>query len=133
MDHDLERAAVRRKIGLSEIVLAEVREERVGYLRLEYLWSKIPYIGLIRVQEAFRRKGVGHAIIDFLDEFLREKGYKVLMSSSQVNEPSAQEWHRAVGFEECGIIAGLNENGIGEVFFRKPLGNQVKPRQPVML
>ncbi len=105
MDRDIGRGAVRRKIGLSEIVLSEVRDERVGYLRLEYLWSKIPYVGLIRVQEEFRRLGVGRAIVGFLDKFLRENGYKVLMSSSQVNEPSAQAWHRAVGFEECGIIA----------------------------
>ncbi len=100
----------------------------MGYLRLEYLWSKIPYVGLIRVQEAFRRRGVGRAIVDFLDRFLRENGHKVLMSSSQVNEPSAQAWHRAVGFEECGIIAGINKNGIGEVFFRKSLGKQERPR-----
>ena len=124
VDRDIGRAAVRRKIGLREIVLSEVGGERVGYLRLEYLWSKIPYVGLIRVPEKFRRLGVGRAIVDFLEEFLRERGYKVLMSSSQVNEPSAQAWHRAVGFEECGIIAGINENGIGEVLFRKFLGKQ---------
>ncbi len=126
VDRDIGRGTVRRKIGLSEIVLAEVRSKRIGYLRLEYLWSKIPYIGLIRVREDSRRQGVGQAIIDFLNKYLSGKGYRVLMSSSQVNEPSAQAWHRAVGFEECGIIAGINENGIGEVFFRRPLGKHVR-------
>jgi hypothetical protein len=27
-----------------------------------------------------------------------------------------------MGFVECGIINGINENGIGEVFFRKTPG-----------
>lgn len=128
VDRDIGRAAVRRKIVLREIVLSEVGGELVGYLRLEYLWSKLPYVGLVRVQEEFRRLGVGRAIVYFLEDFLRERGYKVLMSSSQVNEPSAQAWHRAVGFEECGIIAGINEKGIGEVFFRKFLGKQMTKR-----
>ena len=43
------------------------------------------------------------------------------MSSSQADEPEPQTWHRAIGFEECGIISGLNEGGIGEIFFRKKL------------
>jgi len=45
----------------------------------------------------------------------------VLFSSSQANEPEPQAWHRHVGFEECGFIAGINEGGVGEVFFRKVL------------
>ena len=38
-----------------------------------------------------------------------------------MNEAEPQAWHRAAGFRECGIIAGINEGGIGEVFFRKEL------------
>jgi hypothetical protein len=33
----------------------------------------------------------------------------------------AQEWQRKIGFQECGIIAGISQGGIGEVFFTKPL------------
>lgn len=81
----------------------------------------VPYIGLIFVQEEYQRQGIGRAILGFLEASLRSKGYKVLLSSSQVNEPPSQAWHRAVGFQECGILAGINEGGIGEVFFRKSL------------
>jgi ribosomal protein S18 acetylase RimI-like enzyme len=112
---------IERKMELNEIIVVEFEEQLVGYLRLEYLWSTLPYIGVIFVHEAYQRQGVGRAIIDFLAAFLRENGHKVLLSSSQVNEPEAQAWHRAIGFHECGILAGLNEGGIGEVFFRKVL------------
>jgi ribosomal protein S18 acetylase RimI-like enzyme len=112
---------VRRKIDHAEALVAERDGQPVGYVRVEYLWSMIPYIGLIWVVEAYRRQGVGRALLVHLESYLRDSGYTVLMSSSQVNEPPPQAWHRHMGFEECGILAGINEGGIGEVFFRKTL------------
>lgn len=112
---------IKHKIEQNEIIVAEVEGQNVGYLRLEYLWLKIPYIGLIFVQQEYRRQGIGRAILGFLEAFLRSRRHKALLSSSQVDETLSQEWHRAMGFEECGILAGINENGIGEVFFRKSL------------
>ena len=110
---------VRRKIEWKEVIVAEINGNLMGYLRLEYLWSVIPCIGLIRVVAEHRGKGVGKAMLRYTEEYLREKGYEWLYSSSQVNEPEAQSWHRKVGFKECGLIAGINEGEIGEVFFRK--------------
>jgi ribosomal protein S18 acetylase RimI-like enzyme len=112
---------IKSKIEINEIIVAEVGARIVGYLRLEYLWSTLPYIALIFVQEEYQRRGIGRAILEFVEAFLRGKGYTVLLSSSQVNEPPPQAWHRAIGFEECGILTGISEDGIGEVFFRKSL------------
>lgn len=128
---DLERCAaedsgvpqdvIRRKLSQGEIVVAETDGQIVGYLRLEYLWSRVPYIGLIRVREEHRRQGTGRVLLGFLETYLRERGCHVLLSSSQVDEPTAQAWHQAMGFRECGILAGINEGGVGEVFFQKSL------------
>ena len=121
LDKHVGPAVIQRKIEQEEILIAEAGGEPVGYLRLEYLWSLVPYIALIWVLPEHRRKGVGRAILGYLEEFLREEGYRVLLSSSQANEPQPQAWHRHMGFEECGYLAGINEGGIGEVFFRKHL------------
>jgi ribosomal protein S18 acetylase RimI-like enzyme len=118
---DIPKEVVRRKLQFKEIILAESGKERLGYLRMEYLWSKIPYVALIRVRKKHRRRGVGRAMLQFLEGYLRKRRYRVLMSSSQVDALIAQAWHRAMGFEECGIISGINPGGIGEVFFRKSL------------
>jgi GNAT superfamily N-acetyltransferase len=112
---------VRRKIERSEALIAEIAGQSVGYVRMEYLWSVIPYIGLIWVVEPHRKQGVGRALLDYLETDLRARQFTVLMSSSQVNEAPPQAWHRHMGFEECGILAGINDGGIGEVFFRKSL------------
>jgi GNAT superfamily N-acetyltransferase len=110
-----------QKIAAGEVAVAERDGRAVGYLRLEYLWATLPFISLIRVLEEERRQGVGRAILAFLEAALRGRGHDLLLSSSQVDEPSPQAWHRAVGFEECGILVGVNAGGVGEVFFRKRL------------
>ncbi len=120
-DQYLPPEIVRRKIEWREVIVAELDGRLAGYLRFEYLWSKIPYVGLIRVIPECRRRGIGKALLTCAEEFLRGQGHAALYSSSQVDEAGPQAWHRRVGFKECGIIAGLNEGGIGEVFFRKQL------------
>jgi GNAT superfamily N-acetyltransferase len=112
---------VRNKIVSDECIVVELDGQLIGYIRLEYLWSTVPYIGLIFVMEEYQNEGIGRKMLKFLEDHLRSHGHNVLMSSSQANEPEPQAWHRAVGFEESGIISGLNEGGIGEVFFRKRL------------
>ena len=117
----VKKALIKRNIEDKLIILAEFDGKPVGYLRIEYLWMIIPYIGLIVVVDRYRKQGIGTAMIQFLGDYLIKNGQKVLYSSSQVNEPEPQAWHRKVGFKECGYIAGINERDIGEVFFRKVL------------
>ena len=111
VDRDVSPELVKRKLDYGEILVVELRGMRVGYLRLEYLWSKLPYISLIRVNEEVRGQGIGTKMLGFLESMLREIGQEFLMSSSQTDEPRAQAWHRKNGFEECGIIAGVNKAG----------------------
>ena len=118
-------AVLRRKIEEKAVVLAEVNEKPIGYLRIEHLWLKTPFLSTIGVDEEYQRRGVGTAMIGFLEEHLSRRGHGVLYSSSDADEPGPQAWHRKVGFEECGIIAGINDGGVGEVFFRKLLNPSI--------
>lgn len=111
---------LKRKIEWQEFIIAEIDENSVGFLQLEFLWSLVPYIALIKVLPEYRRKGVGKKLLEFTEDFLRQKGHQMIYSSSQADETEPQEWHRHVGFEECGFIAGINEE-IGEIFFRKKI------------
>ena len=109
------------KIQRKECFVLSVDGKPVGYLRIEYLWSMLPYISLIIIQEAYRMRGYSRDLLGFVEEFLKEKGHKVLFSSSQADEPLPQAWHRHMGFEECGVINGVNAGGVGELFFKKEL------------
>lgn len=120
-DGYLAEDVVRQKIEAGDVFVAECAGERAGYLRLEYLWSKLPYVELIRVLAPHRRRGVGRSLLAFAEADAVARGHTVLYSSSQADEPEPQAWHRRMGFVECGFLAGVNEGGIGEVFFRKAL------------
>ena len=124
LDHPAMPAEViRRKVEQREIIVAEGVGKLVGYLRLEYLWSVVPYVALVWVVDNQRQQGIGRAMLRYLENVLCQQGHAVLYSSSQVNEPEPQAWHRHVGFKECGFVAGINEGGIGEIFFRKDLSH----------
>ena len=112
---------VARKIESNEVILAEINGQPVGYLRLEYLWSIVPYIALITVLPSQQRHGVGKAMLDFTAAYLAENGHEWLYSSSQADEPEPQSWHRRMGFQDCGVITGINQDGISEIFFRKKI------------
>lgn len=112
---------VRRKVESREVVVAEWGGNLVGYLRVEYLWSVVPYIALIHVPAEWRGRGASKVLLRHLEEFLRAQGHEALYSSSQADEAEGQAWHRHNNFAECGIISGINRGGVGEVFFRKPL------------
>lgn len=120
-DASVPRERLARKLDAGEVLVAEAAGDMVGYLRLEYLWLKLPFIGLIHVDASRRRAGVGRAMLTFLEDFLRGRGDGVLFSSSMADATLAQGWHRRMGFEECGFLAGVNEGAIGEVFYRKAL------------
>lgn len=126
-DSTVSPSVIRSKSRSKEVILAFRGEEPIGYLRFEYLWSKIPYIALITVREDSRGRGVGAGMLRFLEAYLRRKGHSRLLSSSQADEPRPQRWHRQMGFEECGMVSGLNEGGVGEVFFGKSLRNRPFP------
>jgi ribosomal protein S18 acetylase RimI-like enzyme len=121
MDKYVNEKLLKWKLENKEVILAEYNNDLVGYLRVEYLWSKVPYIGLIIVRKSYRKLGIGRSMLSFLEEYLKDMGLNKLYSSSQVNEAEPQAWHRRMGFEESGIINGINEEGIGEVFFRKDI------------
>lgn len=119
---------VGRQIAAGEVWIAEAAAVPVGYLRLEYLWGRIPYIALIRVLPEHRGRGTGRALLAAAEQHASAEGHPWLYSSSQADEPEPQAWHRHMGFAECGFLAGVNEGGIGEVFFRKATAHhEAKP------
>ena len=112
---------VLRKIGEDQIFILTVENQPAGYLSIGYLWSTIPYIDMLWISEAYQKKGFSRNLLGFVEGYLKERGYTILYSSSTADEAEPQAWHRHIGFIECGVINGINEGGIGEIFFRKLL------------
>ena len=112
---------VLRKIGENQIFLVTAENSPAGYLSIGFLWSTVPYIDMLWISETYQGKGFSRPLLGFVEDYLREREYPILYSSSTANEAEPQAWHRHMGFVECGVISGLNEGGVGEIFFRKLL------------
>jgi len=120
-DPSVGRETLQRKVEAGEVIIAELEDRPAGHLRLDYLWSKTPFIALIRVRPEYRAQGIGRALLVFAEVRLRAAGRDALYSSAMTDAAQAQAWHRHMGFAECGMIQGINPGGIGEVFFVKRL------------
>ena len=80
------------------------------------------FISLIKVSCEHQRKGVGKAMLAFVEGDLRRRGHRILLSSCVVDEYEPQKWHRHMGFSECGFLAVFPiEDDLGELFLYKEL------------
>ena len=112
---------IKNKITMNEVIVAEVNNEVIGCLKIEYIWTHLPFISYIVIRKDFRSSGIGKSMLSFLEEHLREDGQSTLLSSTMTDAVNPQKWHLKMGFIECGILCGINENGVGEIFFKKSL------------
>lgn len=103
-------------VGEKQIIIALQGPELVGYLRLEYIWLKIPYLSWILVSKEQRKQGIAAEMVAFLAAFLKKKGLKYILSSFQNNAPDSKRWHAKLGFKKCGKIRTINEDGSTEIF-----------------
>lgn len=111
----------RRKVDAREVAVLELGGRPIGLARYGLLWTTVPFLGLIFVEEAYRGRGYSRWLLDFLREHLIAQGYVALLSSSQTNEPAPQAWHAHVGFRSAGIIEHIADDNVGELVYRLEL------------
>ena len=121
MDKGASRKTLMRKIDAREIILAELENETIALLQFDLLWACKPFVSQVSVIEKCRRQGVGECLLEYLEKILAEQGYSFYLSSSMPDNRPGKQWHRKMGFEECGFLAGINPGGVGEIFYKKGL------------
>ena len=121
LDRVPDEMVTRQLIADQRYVIAELDGRVIGLIRVEYIWTVIPYMGLIWIEPQYRNRGLSGRLLGLLCDHLRHEGHKTLFSSSQANEPTPQAWHRHVGFVDSGRIEGINQGGVDEVVFRLSL------------
>ena len=97
-------------------------DEPVGLMHHAVLWDNLPFLNLIYIKEEYRGRGYGTEAMRLWEEDMQNRGYKMVLISTQVDE-DAQHWYRKLGYVDCG---GLLMNGTPfeqpmEMFMRKVL------------
>lgn len=76
----------------------------IGVMRYNLFWDSIPFLTLINIAQAWQRKGFGRKAVLFWEEEMRKLGYKMTMTSTQVDE-TAQHFYRKLGYIEKGSLS----------------------------
>lgn len=75
----------------------------IGVFRWNLFWDSIPFVTLICLKEEQRKNGIGKEVMAFWEKEMKEKGYKAVMTSTQVDE-TAQHFYRKIGYKDCGCL-----------------------------
>lgn len=79
-------------------------EQPIGIMRYNLFWDNIPFLTLIHFDEAYQGKGFGKKAMLHWENEMRELGYKMVMTSTQVDE-TAQHFYRELGYLEKGSLS----------------------------
>ncbi|MCH5205173.1 MAG: GNAT family N-acetyltransferase [Oscillospiraceae bacterium] len=101
LDKHLPEAEFDKKIRDKMGYVLLLNDSPVGILRYNLFWDNTPFCTLIFIDRDYQRKGYGKMLIDFWERDMKTQGYKIAMTSTQVDE-SAQHFYRKTGYKDCG-------------------------------
>ena len=78
-----------------------LRDPVVGVLRYSLFWQTIPFLDLLYIDEAYRTRGFGTAMMDEWEKAMSAHGYKYVMTSTQADE-QAWRFYEKLGYRKVG-------------------------------
>ena len=97
-------------------------DKLIGLLRYNLFWDEIPFCTMISVHENYQGKGYGRMLLKQWEKEMKQSGYNMLMTSTQVDE-TAQHFYRKLGYCEAGgLLINISERKQPmEIFFIKAI------------
>lgn len=72
-----------------------------GILRYNLFWDNTPFCNMLYVDRPAQKLGYGRMLMEFWEDDMRKQNYRMVMTSTQVDE-SAQHFYRKLGYRDCG-------------------------------
>lgn len=101
LDHYLPEVQFQRKVRDRMGYVLLVNGIAAGLLRYNLFWDEHPFCTMLYVAEDYQGKGYGKKMMAFWEKEMQQLGYKMLMTSTQVDE-SAQHFYRKLGYQDAG-------------------------------
>jgi ribosomal protein S18 acetylase RimI-like enzyme len=97
-------------------------DKSIGIMRYNLFWDNTPFLTLIHFKDAYQKKGFGKQALLFWENEMRAAGYKMVMTSTQVDE-QAQHFYRKLGYRDkgCLLLDGTPFEQPQELFMLKVL------------
>ena len=118
-DKHISKELINTKIKTKEIIIVRNQDNKnIGWLRYGYFWDNTPFMNMLYIDENYRNKGIGKDLIRFFENEMKNKGYKLIMTSTLSNENS-QHFYRTLGYKDAGSL--LLEDEPLEIIFTKKI------------
>lgn len=101
LDRHLPEAEFENKVKTKRGYILLLDNKPIGLLRYNLFWDNTPFCTLICVDENNRGKGYGKQLLEYWENDMKNKGYGMLLTSTQVDE-AAQHFYRKLGYKDCG-------------------------------
>lgn len=75
----------------------------IGLLRYNLFWDSIPFCTMLFIDKKCQGKGYGTMLIEEWEKDMKEQGYGMLLTSTQVDE-TAQHFYRKLGYKDSGSL-----------------------------
>lgn len=103
LDHYLPEDQFKQKVRDKMGYVLWVEGAPVGLLRYNLFWDEHPFCTMLYVADTYQGKGYGKALMEFWEKEMQQLGYKMLMTSTQVDE-DAQHFYRKLGYQDAGSL-----------------------------
>jgi ribosomal protein S18 acetylase RimI-like enzyme len=118
-DRHVSKELINIKLKEKEILIVrDCDNKTIGWLRYNYFWDNTPFMNMLYIDEKHRGEGIGKELVEFWESEMKNKGYKLLMTSTLSNE-QAQHFYRKLGYKDSGSL--LLEDEPLEIIFTKLL------------
>ncbi|WP_442600709.1 GNAT family N-acetyltransferase [Paenibacillus sp. KN14-4R] len=103
-DRHIVKSLVMPKIINKEIlILRNQGNKNVGWMRYGYFWDNTPFMNMLWIDEEYRNNGIGKEVVLYWEDSLKQKGFKLVMTSTLANE-EVQHFYRKLGYVDSGCL-----------------------------
>lgn len=122
LDKHLSEAEFDKKVSNKRGYVLLENGNPIGLLRYNLFWDNIPFCTMLFIDWEYQHKGFGSILINYWEEEMKQFGYSMIMTSTQVDE-DAQHFYRKMGYSDAGglIINIPKHEQPMEMFFAKAL------------
>lgn len=122
LDQHLPEKEFDNKVQTKRGYILLLNDKPIGLLRYNLFWDNTPFCTMVFVDWEYQRKGYGGKLIEYWEHDMKAQGYKMLLTSTQVDE-EAQHVYRKLGYKDCGgFVIDIPEFAQPmEMFFIKPI------------
>lgn len=105
-------------VRAGRVLVAEVGDAPVGFLRWGLFWDQVPFMNLLWVVAERRGRGIGTALVRTWEAAQRDADHPFVLTSTQSDE-NAQHFYRRLGYIDSGALFLPGETA--ELILRKDL------------